>query len=102
VLQDNLKSRDKDVEELRAEALRQSDRYNELWSTHGTLLKEVQMSCSQVIALRSGVRVESTRGWLGGANRDPEGPSSQPRGSGRQPGRSTDHVEVVTGPKQWS
>jgi len=40
----------------------------------------------QVIALRSGIQVESTGGWLGGANRDPEGPSSRPGGSGRQPG----------------
>ena len=30
VLRDNLKSRDKDVEELKAEASRQSDGYNEL------------------------------------------------------------------------
>ena len=59
LLRDNLKSHDKGVEEFRAEASCQSDCFNELWSAHGTLLEEVQMLRSQVIALRSGFRVES-------------------------------------------
>ena len=49
----------------------------------------------QVIVLRSGGQVESAGGWLRGAKRDPEGPSSLPKGSGCQPGRSTDHVEAL-------
>ena len=44
------------MEELRAEASRQLDRYNELWSTHRTLLEEAQTLRSQVIALKSGSR----------------------------------------------
>jgi len=75
VLQGNLKSRDKDVEELRAEISRQSDRYNNLWLVHGTLLEEVQTLRSEIIALRSGLQVESIGGWLKGENRNPEGPS---------------------------
>ena len=69
VLRDNLENRDKGVE-LRAEASRQSDHYNKLWSAHRTLLEKAQTLHSQVIALRSGVQVESARGWIGGANRD--------------------------------
>ena len=76
VLRGNLKSHDKNVEELRAKISRQSDCYNNFWSAHGTSLEETQMLCSQVIVLRSSVRVESTGGWLDGANSDPEGPSS--------------------------
>ena len=98
VLRDNLESCGKDVEELRVEVSRQSDHYNDLWSAHGTSLEEVQMLRSQVIDLRLGVRVENVRGWPVGANRDPEGPSSRPEGSGRQPGRSTDHVKS---PGSW-
>ena len=41
VLRGNLKSRDKNEEELRAEISRQSDRYNDLWSAHRTSLEEV-------------------------------------------------------------
>ena len=38
------------------------------------------MLCSQIIALRSDIWVNSIRGWLGGANHNLEGPSSQPMG----------------------
>ena len=93
VLRNNLKNHDKDVEELEVEALRQSDRYNELRSTHRMLFEVVQALRSQVIVLRSGGRVESIRGSFGGANPDPEGLSSRPRGLGRQPRRSTVQVE---------
>ena len=67
MLRDNLKSRDKDMEELRVEASLQSD-------LMGRCLRRYRR-CSQVIALISGVRVESAGGWLEGANRDPEGPN---------------------------
>ena len=59
---------DKDVEELRTEVSRQSDRYDDLWFIHGALLEEAQKLCSKVIALRSGVRVEGVRVRLGVEN----------------------------------
>ena len=37
--------------------------------------------------------MESASGWLGSTSRDPEGPSSQPRGLDRQLGRLNDHAE---------
>ena len=83
-----MEGRGKDVEELRAEVSHQSNHYKELCA-HGTSLEEVQMLCSQVIALKSDVKVESAGGWLRGANRDPKG-SSYAGGSDCQPGRSTD------------
>ena len=73
---------------MRVEVSRQSDRYNDLWSAYRISLEEVQTLRSKVIALRSCVRVESAGRWLGGVNRDPEGPSSWPGGSSCQPGRS--------------
>jgi len=60
----NLESRDKDVEELRAEVSCQSDCYNDLSLVHETSLEEAQKLRSDVIALRSGIRVESAEGWL--------------------------------------
>ena len=79
VLRGNLESRDKNMEELRAEISRQLHRYNDLWCVHGTSL-EVQTLRSEVIALRYGVQVESAGRWLGGENRNPEGPLSWPGG----------------------
>ena len=40
-MQSSLESRDKDVEKLRTEVLRQSDCYDDLWLVHGMLLEEV-------------------------------------------------------------
>ena len=93
VLKNNLENHEKDVEELRAEVSHQSERYDEFWSAHGVLLEEAQTLRSQVTTLSSGGRVEITRGWLGSASRDPEGPNSWLRGSDCQSGRPTDHAE---------
>ena len=41
VIRNNLVNRDKDLEKLRAEASRQSERYDDLWKAHGVLLEEV-------------------------------------------------------------
>ena len=90
MLRGSLESRDKDVEELSTEISRHLDRYDDLWFVHETLLEELR---SEIIALRSGVLVERAGGWLRGKNRNPEGPSSWPGGSGRQTERSTNHVE---------
>jgi len=38
--------------------------------------------------------MESIREWLRSTSRDPKGPSSQLRSSGRQSGRSTDHLKA--------
>jgi len=54
-----------DVEELRTEVSRQSDRYDNLWLAHGTLLEEAQKLHFEVIALRLGVRVEGVGVGLG-------------------------------------
>jgi len=59
VLRGNLESLDKDVEELRAELSRQSNRYNDLWHVHGTSLEEVQKLRSEIITLKYDVQVES-------------------------------------------
>jgi len=96
-MKNNLGNREKDVEELRVEALRQSEHYEELWKAHGALLEEAQTLRSQVIILNSGGRVESIRGWLGNMSRDLEGPSSRPGDSGRQSGRPADHAESSGG-----
>ena len=71
VLRGNLESRDKNVEELRDKISRQLDHYNDLWLVHGMSLEEAQKLHSEVITLRSGVRVESTGGWLGVKTRNP-------------------------------
>jgi len=94
VLKNNLGNREKDVEELRAEASRQSDRYDELWRAHGVLLEEAQKLRSQVIILNLGVRVESAGDWLGSGSRDPEGPSFRLRSLSRQSGRATSMLEA--------
>jgi len=52
-----LEGRDKVVEELRTEVSRQSDRYDDLWLVHEVLLKEARKLHSEVIALRSVIRV---------------------------------------------
>ena len=57
LLPDNLESRDKDVEGLRAKISCQSDRYNDIWLVNGMLLEEVQKLRFEVITLRSVVRV---------------------------------------------
>ena len=62
MLQGNLESRDKDVEEFRAEILCQLERYNNLWLVHGTLLEDAHLLRSEAITLRSGIRVESAGG----------------------------------------
>jgi len=84
---------EKDVEELRFEASRQSEHYDVLWIAHGSLFEEVQTLCFQVIILSSGGRVESARGSLGSTSHDPERSSSRPRDSGRQSGKTIDHAE---------
>jgi len=94
MLKNNLGNREKDVEELRAEASRQSDRYDELWRAHGVLLEEAQKLRSQVIILNLGVRVESAGDWLGSGSRDPEGPSFRLRSLSRQSGRATSMLEA--------
>ena len=73
-----MESHDKDVEELRIEVSHHPDCYNDLWLVHETSLEEVQKLRPKVIALRSGIRVDSAGEWLGGENRNPEGPSSRP------------------------
>ena len=52
VLKNNLGNHEKD-EELRVEASRQSDRYDELWRAHGVLLEEAQKLRLQAIILSS-------------------------------------------------
>jgi len=49
---------DKDVEKFRTEVSRQSDHFDNLWFVHGKLMEEAQKLRSEVIPLRSGVRVE--------------------------------------------
>ena len=71
-----LENRDKDVEELKTENYRQSDRYDELWKAHDALLGETQKLRSQIIFLSSGGPAEGSRGWPGSTNREPEGPGS--------------------------
>ena len=71
LLQNSLRNRDKDVEELSAKASRQSSRYDELWSAHGVLLEEAQTLCSQVITLSLGSRVKSFGGCHGSGSSDP-------------------------------
>jgi len=93
MLWDNLERRDNNAEELRPEISHQSDHYNNLWLLHGTSMEEAQKLRSEIMALRSGIHVDSARGWLGGKNWNPEGPSSRPGGSVRQARRLTDHVE---------
>ena len=93
VLRGSLESRDKDVEELRSEVSCQSDHYDDLWLAHRISLKEAQKLSSEVIALRSGVQVESTRGWLGARTGTPRVQSPRPGGSGCQPRGSIDRVE---------
>jgi len=52
---EDLEHREDDVKELRADASRQSKRYNELWSSHGELLMEAQALHSQVLILSSSI-----------------------------------------------
>ena len=65
-LEKDLERHKGDVEELKADAERQCDRYNELWRAQGDLLIEAQALRSQVSILSSGSRAESTSGWLEG------------------------------------
>ena len=60
-----------DVEELRTEVSLQSDRYDNLWLAHGTLLEEAHKLHFEVIALRLGVRVEGVGVGLGSGIRSP-------------------------------
>ena len=62
------------MEELKTEVLRQSDHYDNLWLAHGMLLEEAQKLRSEVIALRSGVRVKGVGAWLRVENWSLEGP----------------------------
>ena len=73
LLKTNLKSQDKDVEELREENFCQSNRYDEVWKAHDALLGETQKlyfrtySLAQVIQRRAsedgqGVRIAIPRG----------------------------------------
>ena len=68
-----MEGRDKDVEEFRTEVSRQLDRYD-LWLVHRALLEEAQKLRSEVIALRSGVRVKGVGAWLRVENWSLEGP----------------------------
>ena len=61
------------------------------------LLEEAQTLRYQIIFISSGDRVESAGGWLGTMSCDLEGPSSRPRGSGRQSERLNDHAEGSDG-----
>ena len=90
----SLESRDKDVEGLRTEVSRQSGRYDDLWLAHGILLEEARKLCSEVIALRSGVRVEDVGVRPRVRNRSPEHPSFQHGGSSHQSGASSDRNEI--------
>jgi len=46
LLKHNLKNQDKDVEELRAEDSRQSDRYDELWKAHNVTVPDSKCEIS--------------------------------------------------------
>ena len=81
------------MEELRAKVSRQSDRYNDLWLIHEAMLEEAQKLRSEVITLRSVVRIGGNRGRLRVENKSPKGPVSRPGVSGRQFGRSSDRAE---------
>ena len=85
--------RAKDVEELRTEVSHKLDRYDDLWLVHGALLEKAHKLRSEIIALRSGIRVECVGVQLGVENRSPKGPSFRFNGSGRQFGRLYDHAE---------
>ena len=76
------------MEELRADDSRQSDRYDELWKAYEALLEVTQKLPSWLIFLSSESPVEGP----GGTNRDPEGYSFRPNGSGNQFGRPTDQA----------
>ena len=83
---------DKDVEELRAENSRQSDRYDELWKAYDALFSKTQKMRSRIIFLSPGSPAEGYEGWLGSTNCDPESPGSRLRGSGNQLGRQTNQA----------
>ena len=69
----SLENRDKAVEELRIEISCQSDRYDDIWLVHETLLEETQKLRYEVIALSSG---PSREHW-----RMARGQELEPRGS---------------------
>ena len=77
-IRSSLEGRDKHVEDLRNEVSLQSDRYDRL--IHVALLEETQKLCSEVTALRSGVRVEGVGAWPRVESRSPEKPSFRHRG----------------------
>jgi len=70
-IQSSLESHDMDVEELRTEVSQQLNLYDNLWLAHRMLLEEAQKLCSEVITLRSGIRVEDVGARLGVRNRSP-------------------------------
>jgi len=61
IVRSSLESHDNDMEELRIEISCQSDRYDDIWLVHETLLEETQKLRSEVIALRSGPSREHRR-----------------------------------------
>ena len=62
------------MKELRTEVSCQSDRFDNLWPIHGALLEEAQKLRSEVIALRSSVRVGGAGVRNGDEDRSPKGP----------------------------
>ena len=93
VLNNNLENREKNVEELRAKASRQSEHYDEIWRVHWVLFEEAQNLHSLVIILSSGGMVESAGRWFWSMSRDPEEPSFQLKSSSRQSWRLIDHAK---------
>ena len=76
-LEKNLKHREIDIEELRADVARQCNRYNEFWKAHGDLLMEAHTLRSQVPIRSFGGRAEGTSGQSGGVSSQFEGSSNQ-------------------------
>ena len=70
-IQSSLESHDMDVEELRTEVSQQLNLNDNLWLAHRMLLDEAQKVRSEVITLRSGIRVEDVGARLGVRNRSP-------------------------------
>ena len=85
MLKNNLKNRDKDVEELRAEGALQSDHYDELWKAHEVLLEETRSCVLESYSLARAVKWKEQVASSGAQ-------AATPRGSGHQSGKPNDHV----------
>ena len=90
-LEKDLKHREEDVLELKANVERQCHRYNELWRAHGHVLMKVQTVRSHVLIKSFGSRAEGAGGRTGGANSRSGGANGdQTRSTSGWPERSRD------------